>query len=130
MRREGGGREMSGGSFNYLYSQELSDAESNIEGMRDYLHELGHHDAALRTADVLASLRAATDIQQELRDVWQAAEWCRSCDYGPDQVKESVESWRNAGKPASPSQVDVAKRLYDLEREAAALRKLLSSSAA
>ena len=117
---------MSGGSFDYLYSKDLIDGRGLVERMRDELHRRGYHDAALRTADVLAVFDRVEVLQEELRDLWQEVEWCCSCDTTAEDVAVAVEKWRTTGRPAPPERVDVAKRLYDLEQEAARLRREMS----
>lgn len=65
---------MSGGSYDYLHATELTNARSHLESMRDRLHGLGHHEAALRTAQVLAAYDQIGAIQEELYEVWKAVE--------------------------------------------------------
>jgi hypothetical protein len=113
---------MSGGSYDYLHATDLTNARGHLERMRDRLHALGHHDAALRTSQVLAAFDRVTAIQAELYEVWRAVEWIDSGDCVPGDEIADLEAWRKTGKVPTPEQVDIARRLSDLEREARALR--------
>lgn len=114
---------MSGGSYDYLYAAELTNARGNLERMRNRLHGLGHHNAALRTSQVLAAFAHANTIQQQLCEVWRAVEWIDSGDCIPGDELHSLEAWRATGKVPQPERVDIARRLYELECEAQALRE-------
>lgn len=116
---------MNGGSYDYLYGAELTQREGDIERMGRRLRELGHHDAALRTEEVGFHLRAAANIQAELRDIWHAVEWIDSCDWCKGDEVRPVNDWRNKVQ-MNAERVDVARRLYELEQEAAKLRALVA----
>ena len=92
---------MSGGSFHYLYCHVngLDAQRADVERMRDRLAELGFGAAATDTARVLALLDEAERQAQMLSDVWHAAEWFCSGDYGRDQVDEVVAEY-NEKRPA------------------------------
>ena len=89
---------MSGGSFNYLYTQtpgQVLDSEE-LQRMADEIRELGYDakDVASRT-QALVELRdrVAAEIEA-LGPVWQAVEWWRSCDWSRDQVLIAIGAYR------------------------------------
>lgn len=81
---------MSGGSYNYLYShvRGLEEQREDIERMAARLERSGYYGPARATRNVLVLLDAAERAAHALADVWQAAEWADSCDWGEDQVRE------------------------------------------
>lgn len=89
---------MSGGSFDYLYSQDLVTRRETVAEMAKCLREEGHEDAAIATEKVLSLFDDVEAAQAHLYDVWHAAEWMRSGDTGEDDLRASVERWR-AKKP-------------------------------
>ncbi len=84
---------MSGGSFDYLCHQdcELSSYTHQIVAMRDQLRKDGYEDAAKRTDYVLQHLEKAQRVASELKDVWQAMEWWKSCDWNEDELRAAAE---------------------------------------
>ena len=72
---------MSGGSFNYLYRQDLSPVRGEVESMLVALREYPGSDAAVRQTEcVLAHMDAIVALQSSLADVWKAVEWSHSGD--------------------------------------------------
>lgn len=101
---------MSGGSFDYLFCKDahrLVDAESDVQRMAVQLFEMGFKDASKKTRRILGLIRSIERIQDEMADVWQAVEWFCSSDWGPDQVEEAIDKWRDsllASTPESPEE--------------------------
>lgn len=96
---------MSGGSFDYLYLKEVAELPSratDVEHMAQVLVELGAHDAAAETLDLLAIVRyalvRAAVHTRRLSDVWHAVEWWKSGDYSKEQALEAIEKYRK-GRP-------------------------------
>lgn len=81
---------MSGGSYDYICFHEFLDKEEDLQCMADRLYELGYHDAADQTENVIAALREI-DENQRLRDAWRAVEWKDSGDTGMDQLRETMK---------------------------------------
>jgi hypothetical protein len=99
---------VSGGSFNYLcHTWDLSDIidkMGSLEEMSQALAALGYaQDAARETEELLVILRqweVQTTVRLDrLRDVWQAMEWWRSCDWGETQFREALAEYRGEGRP-------------------------------
>lgn len=94
--------QMSGGSFNYLFTKSPEDlirAETTIRAMADALDELGYaEDAAAETRRVLmlvaAYRRAMIRKLRRLEGVWQAVEYYRSGDWTEQEVLEALEAYR------------------------------------
>lgn len=92
---------MSGGSFDYLYSKSLEEAvcSSHFKEMCDYLREHGGDDAAAELQvllDAIEAFRARWEALAKPLGVLQAAEWVRSCDWGPDDLQDALIEWRKA----------------------------------
>lgn len=85
---------MSGGSFNYLYRQDLVPKLILLRVMVDVLREYGYEDAANRTLEVVKHMEAIELLQGELKDVWQAVEWVVSGDSLPEDLAEAVKDWK------------------------------------
>lgn len=85
---------MSGGSFNYLYRQDLVPRLILLRVMADVLREQGYEDAANRTMEVVEHMNAIELIHRELRDIWQAAEWMVSGDSLLENLAEAVQAWK------------------------------------
>lgn len=120
---------MSGGSHNYLFCADItSERRDDIARMAVRLRELGHHDAALRTSEVLAALDVIDELQRELSDVWHAVEWVDSCDWGRGDEAKAVESWRQkASVPAR--RASIAALVDTIEAKATELRAALARDA-
>lgn len=96
---------MSGGSYDYLYNQEIEwwrVDNDNLSRMVDRLAGLGYAEDAAREARelqlVIRQSRVRIEsIQKRLSDVFQAIEWWDSDDSGEDYVKEMLAAYR--GKP-------------------------------
>lgn len=71
---------MSGGSFNYLYSQDPYEAD-DLNDMADDLRSRGMHSAERATRSLIP--RKAS---KELAELWKAVEWHRSCDSSEAEV--------------------------------------------
>ena len=119
---------MSGGSFNYLCHAELTERKQTVMEMRDELHRLGYHDAALATDGVVAAMNQIEAAQRNLADVWHAVEWLCSCDWDEDSVAEVLAKWRAAGGVPPAEKVDIAQRLWELEVAARELRAKFASA--
>lgn len=92
---------MSGGSYNYLYScdhRHLIDREEDLNRMAARLTELGFHDVAGETEDILAEIasfnRRVGRRADRLSKVWKSVEWFDSADAGLGQVADEVETYR------------------------------------
>lgn len=85
---------MSGGSFDYLYTAEITSRLYDIEGMATALDELGEFEAARRTRVCLDYLKAATVVQEELSAVWRAVEWFHSADISQESALKIIAEWK------------------------------------
>ena len=90
-------RDMSGGSYNYLYMAAdlglLGERRDDLRAMIDRLAEIPGPEAAKAAAaslQVLTTLEQADHLAQALSDVWHAVEWRDSCDYSDDQVTREL----------------------------------------
>lgn len=83
---------MSGGSYNYLYCHVngLEEQRGDIREMAERLEKSGYYAAARATRNVLVLLDGAEHAAQALSDVWLAAEWADSGDWGEEQVREAA----------------------------------------
>ena len=93
---------MSGGSYGYLCfksAEELFQAMSDLEAIRDRLIGLGYaEDAARETEELILiieqyRIRAGVRVDR-LQHVWHAIEWWDSHDSGEDSVKAALEHYR------------------------------------
>jgi hypothetical protein len=101
---------MSGGSYNYLYADDLAGdlptRRADIERMRDQLatYPDGEH-AAAATQHILDLLdhayRTIGEAQDRLENVWRAVEWSQSGDGAPDQVTEALAKYNATTPPAA-----------------------------
>lgn len=82
---------MSGGSFNYLCNQSLSNGD--LEQMADQLDEMAPNSAAAKETRALVDLLRRIDGDEALRGVWRAVEWWRSSDYSEDQAREAIAEY-------------------------------------
>lgn len=85
---------MSGGSFNYLCDagnlEELARKADDLTDMGRALFEYApDHPATARTV-ALVKLISETRIDNSLRDVWEAMEWWKSCDWSEDDLKNAL----------------------------------------
>ena len=104
---------MSGGSFDYLYQKSLEEAVGTwgITDMRDFLRENGGADAAAEIDAILATmeaLRPRWDALAKHLGVFHAAEWYRSCDWGPEDLAKALNAWRasHVSFPPTPAVVE------------------------
>lgn len=84
---------MSGGSFEYLCNSwdmgELAQKYSSLTEMHKALREYApDHPATAETKKLVRLLNA--NIPAPLRDVWQAMEWWKSCDWSEDELVEAL----------------------------------------
>lgn len=96
---------MSGGSYNYLCGaldlEDLLTKHGDLEAMANRLETLsevefpGAHAAGRMTRQLLVMIDLwnshAGITAGVLSEVWKSVEWWDSCDWGPDQVKESLQ---------------------------------------
>jgi hypothetical protein len=99
---------MSGGSFNYLHTRDvtdlLRDGSGDLSHMVGELMELGYaSDVAEDTAAILRDVRRTEDRLQtkikRLAPVWRAMEWWRSCDISQADFKASLADYRGTYLP-------------------------------
>ena len=97
---------MSGGSYDYIYSKDLSELlsmQNAIESMRDRLAGLCYaEDAAKETQELLLSLRQ-WDVQfkvymERLSPVWKAIEWWDSMDSDEKDFKKALAAYRKGSQ--------------------------------
>lgn len=94
---------MSGGSWSYLYSKELSellDHEDLIEAIGRRISEVETNDAVSPASDTFKLLEIISDFKiemekllEKLRPVWKAVEWVDSFDSGPDALDEALKKY-------------------------------------
>lgn len=92
---------MSGGSFNYLcyadeeeLAQRIGDLESMAEALAEYPDgEAASKDTHELVAIIQTAMRRIEARRRRLSELWQAVEWHRSCDYGPDQVADALKAY-------------------------------------
>ena len=97
---------MSGGSFNYLhYAAELgmlTDRLDLVRAMVAFLASQG--DTARPAADaskrVLELLEQANAEARKLADIWHTAEWLKSGDHGPEELRKAVARFMLAARSA------------------------------
>ncbi len=113
---------MSGGSFSYLYRQDSNeifalcpdrDEDEGDEGlvsMRNVLRDryefvLGGAEALARTEELITTIRATRAkidaMMADLKDVFQAVEWCFSGDSGDDDVWAALRRYAARTIPSS-----------------------------
>lgn len=95
---------MSGGSFDYLYRKTLEEAIGDgwaLKEMAEFLRANGGADAAAEIESIFAAveaLRPRWDALAKPLGVFHSAEWYRSCDWGPEDLKDGFEKWRSETK--------------------------------
>ncbi|SKM81958.1 Uncharacterised protein [Mycobacteroides abscessus subsp. massiliense] len=95
---------MSGGSFDYLYCKDLDD----VLGAMGSLHEMADTlDASFPGSRAARDTRALVDRfnqlhadweaapLKDLRSVWHAVEWWKSCDWSRDRAQKAVDEYRS-----------------------------------
>jgi hypothetical protein len=92
---------MSGGSFNYLSSQDpdqLMNMESELQSMVDYLNNNGAEDAAKETYElvlIMRQFRVRADVTaKRLAEVWWAAELVTSGDSSFEELTKALKEYR------------------------------------
>lgn len=81
---------MSGGSFNYLYTQDPYRYE-DLKDMASDLRSRGMYDAAEETLALMPQ-----KASKELENLWHAVEWHRSCDWSEAQVAREFIKYEKA----------------------------------
>jgi hypothetical protein len=94
---------VSGGSYDYLFLadhlEELVGKRNHLEAMADLLEGVEWGGVAARHTRELVALLDSTDaairdaVTNRLGDVWHAAEWWQSSDYGEDQAREAAAAY-------------------------------------
>lgn len=89
---------MSGGSYNYLYSQDLSNISSDdLEAMAGKLLKEGAEQAAKDTLAVIELRNRLCDefdnAVNDLRDLWRVAEWQHDFDVGYEDLVEAIADY-------------------------------------
>lgn len=102
---------MSGGSFNFLCqvldgSRSLGERRCDIERMAKYLDGLGYLTEAGATRKVLDALDQADALATELQQVWKAAEWHDSGDWGPQLIMDAAVQYRAAALIAARKKIE------------------------
>lgn len=93
---------MSGGSFNYLYSKDVSELMNSMDdlvAMRDQLAKVGYAQDAARETDELICMINQFQVligvrMDRLRSTWQAMEWWKSYDIGEEGFQDSLNDYR------------------------------------
>ena len=99
-------RNMSGGSFDYLYCKETPELMSKvdyIEEMADILARKGYCDVAIDMSRLVEYIKSAevriTVLSGQLKDIMKAVEWYESCDIGEDGLEKAIEKYRKGENP-------------------------------
>lgn len=98
---------MSGGSYDYLYSKDVSDlvnSRSTLDDMASRLQGLGYaNDAAKETLSILHSIEHFQTRMENrlsrLSGVWKAVEWWDSCDTGSEYLDDELKKYRAEIEP-------------------------------
>lgn len=93
---------MSGGSFDYLYTQpaeELLNSTQTLTAMARQLEDIGASDVAMATEQIVAyveharrQIEARADL---IRPVWKAVEWECSGDTSRENTEKVLAAYRN-----------------------------------
>lgn len=95
---------MSGGSFNYLYSDDLDEVMCHMSTLNDMADALDSSFPGTRAARDTRALIARTneaftawesEQMKALRDVWHDVEWWTSMDYSRDRAQAAVDNYRS-----------------------------------
>jgi len=99
---------MSGGSCNYVFSQELTERKSELERIVERLLSLGlgTSEACLRTRIIISLFEQIDTIagispHHGLRKVWRAVEWQLSGDFAEDELREDVKEFEGTSKTST-----------------------------
>lgn len=89
---------MSGGSYNYLYSQDLSNISTDdLQAMAGKLLKEGAEQAAKDTIAVIELRDRLCDefnnAINNLRDLWRVAEWQHDFDLGYEDLVEAIDEY-------------------------------------
>jgi len=92
---------MSGGSFKYLYSRDVSEllgSQGELEHMAEWLSAHDAQDAAAEVEDIIASIRQfqrrADTRLRRMSDLFKAVEWYESNDWGKERVDKELARYR------------------------------------
>lgn len=90
---------MSGGSFNYLFLADTqSEALEKGYDLKEMAEELGRvapdHPVTKYTQALAAQSRDW--LPKEVKQVWHAVEWSRSCDWSEDQMQEVLDQTKES----------------------------------
>lgn len=95
---------MSGGSLNYLYCKDAEDLFQHYEDLKyaeQVLIDRGYMDIAKDVRRLLEYLYTAQNridvLNDQLKDVFYAIEWCASSDIGEEDLIKYLEEYRNKG---------------------------------
>lgn len=95
---------MSGGGYNYLCYKEAEEFLNrcnidSLEEMSTQLLNLGYEDVSRDFQRLIEYCKTAYNridvLKDQLQDVMHAVEWYESGDYGLDNLKKSIEKYRN-----------------------------------
>jgi hypothetical protein len=96
---------MSGGSCNYVFSQELAERKGDLEMIVERLEALGlsKSEACLRTRVILNLFEQIDKIagispHHGLRKVWRAVEWQISGDFAEDKLRDDVKEFEQSSR--------------------------------
>lgn len=101
---------MSGGSFDYLYSQEPEQLITGgfgdeLERMAEWLSDHNAEDAAIETLGILYSINhIRTRLQVRLSrmtSIWRTVEWIESADMSVEQFPAALAEYRKEIEPQS-----------------------------
>ena len=99
---------MSGGSCNYVFSQELTERKGELERIAERLSELGlgNSEACLRTRVILNLFEQIDKIagispHHGLRKVWRAVEWQISGDFSEEELRDDVKEFERTSRLSS-----------------------------
>lgn len=94
-------RKMSGGSINYLcYAEwpEIIGRTEDMETVESILQDMGYKDVAMDVRRLIEYCLSAENrvgvLFEQLKDVFHAAEWWKSGDYGDECFRKAVEKYR------------------------------------
>lgn len=82
----------------YKEPEELYHCISDLEEAEDFLLKEGYLDVAKDVRRLIEYINSSKNrievLQENLKDVFKAVDWCMSGDYGKERVKDAVERYR------------------------------------
>lgn len=121
---------MSGGSYDYLCFKSAYDIGGHTDEllrMISRLKELGYHDVAMTSENVLKIFKALERQISKVTPVWKVVEWYDSGDVGIEDVVADVEAFRLRKKKIKKAQSNPeGKYVIDLKRHPALAEALAS----